>query len=97
MRQTTIRQRSDARLPIAETLWVIAGTVLLLALGDVVILVALALAAAAVATAWWIRRTAGRRALRDDVALAAVSHLPAGHREPKIPSAQAPWHRRSAA
>lgn len=93
MRQTINRQRPDARLPIAETLWIIAGSVLLLALGDVVILVALALAAAAIATAWWIRRAAGHRALRDDVALAAVSHLPAGHRGP----AHTPWPRRSAA
>lgn len=93
MRQTIIRQRPDARLPIAETLWVIAGSVLLLALGDVVIVVALALAVATIATVWWIRRTAGRRALRDDVALAAVSHLPAGHRG----RAHTPWPRRSAA
>ncbi|OBI35035.1 hypothetical protein [Mycobacterium colombiense] len=97
MRQIIIRQRSDARFPIAETLWVIAGTILLLALGDVVIVLTLALAAAAIAAAWWIRRTAGRRALRSEVALASVSHLPTGNREPTAASARAPWHRHRAA
>ncbi|OMB92856.1 hypothetical protein [Mycobacterium colombiense] len=97
MRQTIIRQRSAAPFPIAETLWVIAGTILLLALGDVVIVSALALTAAAIAAAWWIRRTAGRRAQGSEAALASVSHLPTGHRQPKKASAHAPWHRHSAA
>ncbi|OBB86293.1 hypothetical protein A5760_06180 [Mycobacterium colombiense] len=97
MRQTIIRQRSDARFPIAETLWVIAGTILLLALGDVVIVLALALAAVALTAAWWIRRTAGRRALGSEVTLASVSRLPTGSRAPKKASAQALWHRHSAA
>ncbi|OBH53131.1 hypothetical protein A5685_14355 [Mycobacterium colombiense] len=97
MRQTIIRQRSAAPFPIAETLWVIAGTILLLALGDVVIVSALVLGAAAIAAAWWIRRTAGGRTLGSEVTLASVSHLPTGHREPKKASAHAPWHRHSAA
>lgn len=97
MRQTIIRRRSDARFPITETLWVIAGAVLLLALGDVVVVLAVALAAAAIATAWWIGRPAGRRAPSNQVAFASVSHLPAGHRAPKRASAHAPWHRPSAA
>lgn len=94
MRQTIIRQRPDARFPLAETLWVVAGTILLLALGDVVIVSALALAAAALAAAWWIRRTTGPRALNGEVTLASVSHLPTGNREP---NAALPWHRRRAA
>lgn len=97
MRQTTIRQRPDARFPIASTLWGIAGIILLVALGDVVIVLGLALAAGAIATAWWVRRTAGRRALRNDVALAPVSRLPGIDRQPKTASAHALWHRHSAA
>lgn len=97
MRQTIIRQRPDARFPIASTLWVIAGTVLLLALGDVVIVSGLAVAAGAIATAWWMRRNAEHRALRNDVALAPVSRLRAIDREPKTASARALWHRHSAA
>lgn len=97
MRQTTIRQRPDARFPIASTLWGIAGIILLVALGDVVIVLGLALAAGAIATAWWVRRTAGRRVLRNHVALAPVSRLPAIDGEPKTASAHALWHRHSAA
>ncbi|BCZ22978.1 hypothetical protein MYSE111917_10220 [Mycobacterium senriense] len=97
MRQTIIRQRPDARLPIAETLWIIAGTILLLALGDVVIVLTLAVVGAAIANAWWIRRTAGRRALSSAVTLASVSRLPTGNRERNWASAHAPWHRHSAA
>ncbi|ORA17373.1 hypothetical protein [Mycobacterium arosiense] len=81
---------------MAETLWVIAGAVLLLALGDVVIALILALAAAAMATAWWIRR-AGHRARSSEVSLASVSRLPTGHREPKRAPVRAPRHRHSAA
>lgn len=94
MRQTIIRQRPDARFPIAETLWVVAGTILLLALGDVVVVSALALTAAALAAAWWIRHAAGRRALSGEVTLASVAHLPTANREPKAAS---PLHRHRAA
>ncbi|OSC28374.1 hypothetical protein B8W69_11200 [Mycobacterium vulneris] len=97
MRQTIIRQRPDARFPIAETLGVIAGIILLVALGDVVIVLALALAVAAIAAASWIRRMALRRALSSEVTLTSVSHLPTGNRAPKKGSAHAPWHRYSAA
>jgi hypothetical protein len=88
---------SGARYPIAETLWLIAGFVLLLALGDVVIVAALALAVLGMAGAWWIRRNAARRARGGDVALASVSFLSAGRRELSKASAHAPWHRHSAA
>jgi hypothetical protein len=97
MRQTTFRQRWDARYPIAETLWAVGGVILLLALGDVVLVLVLALAAAALATAWWIRRSAGHRARCSDVAPAGVAHLPTGHREAKMASAHVPWHGHSAA
>lgn len=88
---------SGARHPIAETLWLIAGLILLLALGDVVIVAALALAAVAIAAAWWIRHSAVRRARGGDVGLASVSHLSAGRREVRKASVPAPWHRHSAA
>lgn len=97
MRQTIIRQRPGARFPIAETLWIIAGTIVLLALGDVVIVATLAVVAAAITSAWWIRRTAGRRELSSGVTLASVSSLPTGNRAPNWASAHAPWHRHSAA
>lgn len=97
MRQTIIRQRPDARFPIASTLWGTAGIILLLALGDVVIVLGLALAAGAIATAWWMRRTAGRRVRSSEVGLASVSHLTTEHREPQKASVLAPWHRHNAA
>lgn len=86
MRQTIIRQGPDAHFPIAETLWVIASTVLLLAIGDVLIVLVLALTATALAVA--------RRAPSGEVTLASVSHLPTRNREPKAAS---PWHRHRAA
>lgn len=88
---------SGPRYPIAETLWLIAGFILLLALGDVVIVAVLTLAVVGMAAAWWIRHNAVRRARGGDVALASVSHLSAGHRELRNASAHAPWHRHSAA
>jgi hypothetical protein len=96
MRHTIIRQRSKAHL-IVETLGALAGVVLLLALGDVVIVLSLALAAAVLMTAWWIRRNPGRRARSRDVALASVSHLPASHWEPTKARTHTPWRRRNAA
>lgn len=95
--QITTGGRSDARYPIAETLWLIAGFILLLALGDVVIVAALALAVVALTAAWWIRRNVVHRAQSADAALASVSHLPAGHRQLRRASVHAPWHRHSAA
>ncbi len=97
MRQIITSERLGARYPIAESLWVIAGFIVLLALGDIVIVLALALAAVATTAAWWIRRNAGRRAQNGDLALASVFHLPTSHREPKKTSAHGPWHRNSAA
>ena len=93
MRHTNIRKRSDARYPIADTLWAIAGVILLLALGDVVIVLALALAAAALVTTWWIRHNFAYRARSSDVALASVSHLPAI----SCMSVHSSWHRHNAA
>lgn len=87
--------RFGARYPIAETLWIIAGTILLLAFGDVVIVLALAVGFVGMTAAWWIHRDARPRS--GDEALALVSHLPAGRGELTKASAHAPWHRRRAA
>ncbi len=61
MQQTTIAGRHETRYPIAETLWVLAGIVLLLAFGDGVTLLVLGSAIAAMAAAWWIYRSVGSK------------------------------------
>lgn len=60
MQQTTIVGRYESHYPIAETLWVAAGIVLLLAFGDALTLLVVGLAIVAMAAAWWIHR-AGHR------------------------------------
>lgn len=97
MRQTNICKRSDGRYPVAKTLGAIVGVIVLLALGDVFIVLALALAAAVPVAAWWIRHNARRRTRSGDVALASISHLPASHCGSKKASAHTPWHRHDAA
>ena len=61
MQQTTIAGRHETHYPIAETLWVLAGIVLLLAFGDGVTLLVLGSAIAAMAAAWWIHRSVGSK------------------------------------
>jgi uncharacterized membrane protein len=61
MRQTTISGHHETRYPIAETLWIVAGIILMLAFGDVLTLLVLALAIVTVATAWWIHRRVDHR------------------------------------
>lgn len=56
MLQTTITGHHEGRLPIAETLWIVAGVILLLAFGGGLILLTLAVATVAIAAAWWIHR-----------------------------------------
>ena len=58
MLQTTISGHHEARYPVAETLWIVAGVILLLAFGDSLTLLVLALAIAAMTAAWWIHRRA---------------------------------------
>lgn len=71
----TGQRGARSHYPIAEALWLLAGAVLLLAFGDEVILVGLALAVAAMAAIWWIHRHVERRAHGGDVRLAAVTVL----------------------
>jgi hypothetical protein len=56
MRQTTIGGHHETRYPIAETLWIVAGIVLVLAFGDSLTLLVLAFAAVAITAAWLIHR-----------------------------------------
>jgi hypothetical protein len=44
------------RSTIGEAIWIVAGIVVLMAFGDELVLLALALAIAAMATAWWIHQ-----------------------------------------
>lgn len=97
MRQIIPSQRPDARHAIAESLWLIASFVVLLALGDVVIVATLAIAVVAITAGWWIRRSAARRARRGDAALAPVSQLPASPCPTPRAAACGPWHRHRAA
>ena len=61
--------------PIGEAIWIVAGIIVLMAFGDELVLLALALAIAAMATAWWIRHRVGRRAQTSGAELAAVTQL----------------------
>ena len=70
MQQTAITQQHGTRYPVAETLWVLAGIVLMLAFGDALVLLVIALAVAAMAAAWWVHRTMEHRVGRKSHVLA---------------------------
>lgn len=94
MWQNTNTGHHEAHYPVAEALWILAGIILLLAFGDVVILLAVAVAIAGMATAWWAHRTVEHPAQRKDAAVASVTHLrPAstGQRDLTKFAAHAPW------
>jgi ABC-type bacteriocin/lantibiotic exporter with double-glycine peptidase domain len=111
MPQTTITAQREAHHSLAEelwawraeTLWIVAGIVLLLAFGDALVLLVLAFAIVAITTAWWTyRKVAARteRVARNDAQLASVSQLRpafASQRDLKKTSAHAPWRGPSAA
>jgi hypothetical protein len=100
MQQTANSQQRNFHYPVAETLWVLAGIVLLLAYGDALVLLAVASAIVAVAAAWWIRdRRVARTAATINV-LASVTQLnpPSTRRaELKATSPRAPWRGPTAA
>jgi hypothetical protein len=80
--------------PIGEAIWIVAGIVVLMAFGDELVMLALGLAIAAMATAWWIHHRVGRQAQAADAELAPVTHLPqrhvikaSGHTSSRRPSA----------
>ncbi|MFZ0904151.1 MAG: hypothetical protein WAN71_09805 [Mycobacterium sp.] len=53
MRQSTISGDQGTRYPVAETLWILAGIILMLAFGDGLTLLVLAFAIVAITAAWW--------------------------------------------
>ena len=100
MRQTNSNGYNDSHFPIGEAVWVSAGIILVLAFGDVLVLLALAAAIAAITTAWWTYRKAQRGGQRNGAGLASVTQLRSastGQRDLKKTSAQAPWRGHSAA
>jgi predicted PurR-regulated permease PerM len=54
--QTTTSGHHESRYPIAETLWIGAAIILLLAVGDALTILLLAGAVVGMAAAWWIHR-----------------------------------------
>ena len=61
MLQTTTSGHHESRYPIAETLWIVAAIVLLLAVGDALTVLLLAVAVVGMAAAWWIHRRVEHR------------------------------------
>jgi hypothetical protein len=100
MRQTNSNGYNDSRFPLGEAVWISAGIIMVLAFGDVLVLLALALAIAAMTTAWWTYRKAQRGGQSNSAGLASVTQLRAasiGLPDLKKTSAPAPWHGPSAA
>jgi predicted PurR-regulated permease PerM len=54
MLQSTISRDHGMRYPVAETLWILAGIILLLAFGDALTLLVLAVASVTIAATWWL-------------------------------------------
>ncbi len=89
----------DSHYPISEAVWIVAGIIMLLAFGDALVLLALGLAIATMAAAWWTYRRVQQSGQRT-ADLAPVTTLrPAFtvQRDPKSTAAQAPWRGPSAA
>ncbi len=89
MRHTTISGHKLAHHTVAA-LWIIAGIVAVIVVGDVFTLLALAI----LTTAWWIFRKAEHRLERKHAGMAPVIHVrPAltGRRDLKKSSAHASW------
>ena len=92
MRQTIMTPATHH--PIGETVWIVAGIIVMFAFGDVLTLLALALVIVTMTTAWWIDRKVERRVQRGDAGLASATHvrpaLTGQHRGEKT-SAHASW------
>jgi ABC-type Mn2+/Zn2+ transport system permease subunit len=99
MRHTTISGHHGTHHTVAAAFWILAGTIVLIAFGDVLTL--LAVAFAIVTTVWWIYREVEHRVQRNDAEMAPVTHLrPAlpGQRDlKKASAAHASWRGPSAA
>jgi hypothetical protein len=91
-------RRSGSHQTLGTAVWVVAGIILAMAFGDVLIL--LAVAVAIVGAAWWIYREVARHQSKGDAKMATVTHLGsarAGQRDRRENSAKAPWDGHSAA
>jgi hypothetical protein len=100
MRDTINNGHHDAHHAVAVGLWIVAGLMAVLVFGDVLVLLALALAL--VFTASWVYRAVERRVERyeAEMAPAPVAHLrPAwtGHRDLRSTPANVSWRGPSAA
>jgi Flp pilus assembly protein TadB len=76
MLQNTISGRRGN--PLGEAVWIVAGISVVMAFGDVFVVLALALAIAAMTAAWWVHRQVGQHEERNDARLASVTQLCAG-------------------
>jgi ABC-type protease/lipase transport system fused ATPase/permease subunit len=84
----------ESRFPAGEVVWSALGIIVVLAFGDLFVLLALAAAVVIMATAWWTyRSTAYRGQNTSDADLASVTQLRA------VPAVQHDlrWHGPSAA
>jgi hypothetical protein len=93
MRHSTISEKYDTHHTVVAELWILAGVIALVALGDA--LAVSVVAVAVVITAWWIYREVEHRVEGKHAAKAPVTHLrPAlsGQRGPKQAAAHAAWH-----
>jgi hypothetical protein len=72
MRQSTISGHHETRYPIAETLWILAGIIVMLAFGDALTFLVLAFAIVTTAAAWLIHR---RVQYRNDAEVTSATHL----------------------
>jgi hypothetical protein len=93
MRHITIKGHKGAHDVEAAVFWIFAGIIVVIAFGDVLTLLAVALAI--VATAWWVSRKLEHRVARNDAPMGSVTRLgPAltGQRDLKRTSPHASWH-----
>ena len=98
MRNIAISGHHVAQHRVAAAFWIIAGIIAVIVFGDVLTLMAIALAIVTVAR--WIFLEAEHRVERDDAGVAPVIHLrPAltSHRDLKKTSAHASWRGSGAA
>ena len=92
MRHTTISGHHGNHDTVAAAFWIVAGMLAVIAFGDVLALLTVALAI--VTTAWWVYREVEDRVERNEAEMAPVTHLrPAltGQRDQKKTSAHASW------
>jgi len=98
MRHATISGHNGTHDAEATAFWIFAGIIVVIAFGDVLTLLAVALAI--VTTAWWISRQVEHRVAKNEAKVASVTHLrPAltGQRDLKKTSAHGSWRGPSAA